>query len=89
VGRLLAVSRLLDLAITNEAEVARMIESFFQGEYDFLQQAQEARIPEFYTNTGNWKVVEAEGGGCWQTVRIWDILTAGLTNFMGKVMGPS
>ncbi|MCX5890135.1 MAG: PEP-utilizing enzyme [Deltaproteobacteria bacterium] len=89
VGRLLAVSRLLDLAITNEAEVARMIESFFQGEYDFLQQAQEARIPEFYTNTGNWKVVEAEGRRLLQQdgSEYGSILTAGLTNFMGKVMG--
>lgn len=89
VGRLLAVSRLLDLAITNEAEVARMIESFFQGEYDFLQQAQETRIPEFYTNTGNWKVVEAEGRRLLQQdgSEYGSILTAGLTNFMGKVMG--
>jgi len=89
VGRLLAVSRLLDLAITNEAEVARMIESFFQGEYDFLRQAQETRIPEFYTNTGNWKVVEAEGRRLLQQdgSEYGSILTAGLTNFMGKVMG--
>jgi pyruvate,water dikinase len=89
VGRLLAVSRLLDLAITNEAEVARMIESFFQGEYDFLRQAQEARIPEFYTNTGNWKVVEVEGRRLLQQdgSEYGSILTAGLTNFMGKVMG--
>jgi len=89
VGRLLAVSRLLDLAITNEAAVARMIESFFQGDYDFLQQAQEARIPEFYTNTGNWKVIEVEGRRLLQQdgSEYGSILTAGLTNFMGKVMG--
>jgi pyruvate,water dikinase len=89
VGRLLATSRLLDLAITNEASVQRMIEAFFQGDYDFLQQAQEARIPGFYTHTGNWKVVEAEGRKLLQQdgSEYGSILTAGLTNFMGKVMG--
>ncbi|MCX5892898.1 MAG: PEP-utilizing enzyme, partial [Deltaproteobacteria bacterium] len=90
VGRLLASSRLLDLAITNEASVQRMIEAFFQGDYDFLQQAQEVRIPEFYTNTGNWKIVEAEGRTLLQQdgSEYGSILTAGLTKFMGKVMGP-
>ena len=89
VGRLLATSRLLDLAITNEASVQRMIEAFFQGDYDFLQQAQAARIPGFYTNTGNWKVVEAEGRKLLQQdgSEYGSILTAGLANFMGKVMG--
>lgn len=89
VGRLLAASRLLDLALTNEAAVQRLIEAFFQGDYDFLQQAQEARIPGFYTHTGNWKVVEAEGRKLLQQdgSEYGSILTAGLANFMGKVMG--
>jgi len=89
VGRLLASSRLLDLAINNEASVQRTIEAFFQGDYDFLQQAQEARIPGFYTNTGNWKVVAAEGRKLLQQdgSEYGSILTAGLTNFMGKVIG--
>jgi pyruvate,water dikinase len=89
VGRLLATSRLLDLAITNEASVQRMIEAFFQGDYDFLQQAQKARIPGFYTNTGNWKVAEAEGRKLLQQdgSEYGSILTASLANFMGKVMG--
>ncbi|MFI5331183.1 MAG: pyruvate, phosphate dikinase, partial [Desulfobaccales bacterium] len=66
-----------------------MIEAFFQGDYDFLQQAQAARIPGFYTNTGNWKVVEAEGRKLLQQdgSEYGSILTAGLANFMGKVMG--
>ncbi len=89
VGRLLAASRLLDMAITNEAEVPRLIEAFFQGDYDFLEKAEETRRPGFYTHTGNWKRIEAEG-----RVRLrqdgseyGSLLTAGLTNFMGKVMG--
>ena len=89
VGRLLASSRLLDLAITNEASVQRMIKAFFQGDYDFLQQAKEASIPGFYTHIGNWKVVEAEGRKLLQQdgSEYGSLLTAGLTNFMGKVMG--
>jgi pyruvate,water dikinase len=84
VGRLLAVSRLLDMAITNEAEVNRMIEAFFQGDYDFLQQAQELRLPGFYTHTGNWKRIEEEGRVLlWQDGRIWQ-LSSGLANFMGR-----
>ncbi len=50
VGRLLASSRLLDMAIANEAEMSRMIEGFFAGDYGFLNQAQEIRLPGFYTH---------------------------------------
>lgn len=89
VGRLLACSRLLDMALTNEAEMQRMIEGFFQGDYDFLHQAQEIRIPGFYTHTGNWRRVEEEGrvslfqdGGDYGSS-----LSAGMATFMGKVMG--
>jgi len=89
VGRLLACSRLLDMAIGNEAEMTRMIEGFFAGDYDFLNQAQEIRIPGFYTHTGNWKRVEEDG----RTLLLQDgseygsSLSSGMANFMGKMMG--
>ncbi|RJR45292.1 MAG: hypothetical protein C4567_03510 [Deltaproteobacteria bacterium] len=89
VGRLLACSRLLDMAIGNEAEMTRMIEGFFAGDYDFLNQAQEIRIPGFYTHTGNWKRVQEEG----RVLLLQDgseygsSLTSGMANFMGKMMG--
>ncbi len=89
VGRLLASSRLLDMAIGNEAELNRIIEAFFAGDYDFLNRAQEIRIPGFYTHTGNWQRIEAEGG----VLLLQDgsdygsSLTAGMANFMGKMMG--
>jgi pyruvate,water dikinase len=89
VGRLLACSRLLDMAIGNEAEMTRMIEGFFAGDYDFLNQAQEIRIPGFYTHTGNWKRVEEEG----RVLLLQDgseygsSLSSGMANFMGKIMG--
>lgn len=89
VGRLLASSRLLDMAIANEAEMKIMIEAFFQGDYDFLNKAQETRIPGFYTHTGNWKRIQENG-----RVLLWQdgsdygtSLSSGLANFMGKMMG--
>jgi len=36
VGRLLASSRLLDMAISSEADIQPMVSAFFQGDYDFL-----------------------------------------------------
>jgi pyruvate,water dikinase len=61
VGRLLGSSRLLDMAIANEAEVNRLVEAFFQGEYNFLDKAQEGRIEGFYTHEGNWRRLEEDG----------------------------
>ncbi len=89
VGRLLAASRLLDMAITNEADVQKMIEAFFQEDYDFLEKAQEIHLPGFYTPTGNWKMVEVEGRSLLRQdgSQYGSSLTAGLTNFMGKIMG--
>jgi pyruvate, water dikinase len=89
VGRLLASSRLLDMGIGNEAAMNRMIEGFFSGDYDFLHQAQEIRIPGFYTHTGDWQRVEEDG----HTLLLQDgseygnSLTSGMANFMGKMMG--
>jgi pyruvate,water dikinase len=89
VGRLLACSRLLDMAIGNEAEMTRMIEGFFAGDYDFLNRAQEIRIPGFYTHTGNWRRVVEDG----RTLLLQDgsdygsSLTSGMANFMSKMMG--
>ncbi|MHB8066873.1 MAG: PEP/pyruvate-binding domain-containing protein [Desulfobaccales bacterium] len=88
-GRLLASSRLLDMAIANEAEMKRMIEAFFSGDYDFLNRAQEIRIPGFYTHTGNWKRVDEDG----RILLLQDgsdygsSLSSGVANFMGKMMG--
>ena len=86
---MLACSRLLDMGIGNEAEMNRMIEGFFAGDYDFLNQAQEIRLPGFYTDTGDWKRVEEDG----RTLLLQDgseygsSLTSGMATFMGKMMG--
>ena len=89
VGRLLASSRLLDMAIGNEAEMNRMIDGFFSGDYDFLNQAQEIRIPGFYTHEGDWRRIEEDG----RVLLLQDgskygsSLSSGMANFMGKMMG--
>ena len=55
VGRLLASSRLLDMAIANESDVNRLVEAFFKGDYDFLGAAEGSRlrisIPTWATGT--------------------------------------
>ncbi len=66
-----------------------MIDGFFAGDYDFLNQAQEIRLPGFYTDTGDWKRVEEDG----RTLLLQDgseygsSLTSGMATFMGKMMG--
>jgi len=89
VGRLLASSRLLDMGIANEVEMTRMIDGFFAGDYDFLHQAQETRLPGFYTHMGDWRRIEEDG----RILLLQDgseygsSLSSGMANFMGKMMG--
>jgi pyruvate, water dikinase len=60
-GRLLASSRLLDMAITSEADIQPMVGAFFQGDYDFLNQSESRRLPQFYTSAGNWRKLPEAG----------------------------
>lgn len=87
-GRLLASSRLLDLGIPSQERVEDMIAAFFSGDYNFLQQAHNP-LPEFYTPTGNWALVEEEG-----RVRFLQDgsesgggFSCSLKNIMGKLVG--
>jgi pyruvate,water dikinase len=89
VGRLLASSRLLDMAITGEGAVAPMVEAFFQGDYDFLEQSRRLHLPGFYTHTGDWQ--RAWEGG--REIIIQDgsqylgRVSAGLASMMTTVLG--
>lgn len=60
-GRLLGSSRLLDLAIPNQAEAAALVELFFDGAYDFLGRS-ETRLPGFYASVGEWSRTDMDGG---------------------------
>jgi pyruvate, water dikinase len=88
-GRLLAVSRLLDMAIPNQAAVDRMTEAFFSGDYDFLSSAESRSLPGFYTHTGDWKTVVEDGKTlCLQDGSSWGgSMSSGLANLMGKMVG--
>jgi pyruvate,water dikinase len=89
VGRLLAASRLLDMAIASEADVTRMVAAFFQGDYDFFRLSQENRLPEFYTPTGVWRRVTKDG----RSLILEDGsgygrgVSSGMASLMGRVVG--
>jgi pyruvate, water dikinase len=89
VGRLLASSRLLDMAISGEADIQPMVTAFFQGDYDFLHQSESRRLPGFYTHTGNWQRLEENG----RTILVEDGshylsgFSSGLTNMITTMIG--
>jgi pyruvate,water dikinase len=87
-GRLLASSRLLDLAIPSQTRVNRMTDSFFKGDYDFLGKT-ESPLPNFYTPIGEWeKKVENGHTVCAQDGAKWgDAFSCGLNIVMGKLTG--
>lgn len=88
-GRLLASSRLLDLGIPSQDTVDGMIEAFFSGDYNFLQQSRNP-LPDFYTPTGDWKRVEEDGRiRCLQDgSESGEGFSCSLKNIMGKMVGP-
>ncbi len=87
-GRLLGCSRLLDLAIPNQAEVETLTDLFFQGDYDFLGRS-ETRLPGFYASVGEWSHTELEG----ETVIVQDgssmtgTISCSLHNTLETVLG--
>ncbi len=89
-GRLLASSRLLDMAIASPAQVEAMTESFFQGDYDYLSQNTANQVPGFYTPEGDWRFVDAGEGEemLLQDGSRWaGTIGSGFAGFMGKLMG--
>lgn len=88
-GRLLGSSRLLDLAISGERDVDRMVAAFFQGDYDFFRLAREKSLPDFYTPIGDWQATEEDD----RRLILQDGssyargLSSGLAGLMGKLVG--
>jgi len=64
IGRLLASSRLLDMAIANQQDVDTLTTEFMSGNYDLLNQKGRSSLPAFYTNLGNWQLTEDDGTVC-------------------------
>ena len=89
-GRLMAVSRLLDMAISGQSEIDAMTEAFFKGDYDLLAKRQENPLPEFHLAVGDWEsaldetgaIIARQDGARWATG-----LSKGFTSFMGKLSG--
>lgn len=61
-GRLLASSRLLDMAITGQGEIDSMAEAFLRGDYDLLAKRAESPLPGFHLTLGDWERLEQESG---------------------------
>lgn len=89
-GRLMAVSRLLDMAITGQSEIDAMAAAFFRGDYDLLGQRQENPLPEFHLAVGDWECVADETGTrvARQDGTRWaPSLSMSFAHFMGRLSG--
>lgn len=90
-GRLLACSRLLDMAITDQDEARTLVGEFLGGNYDLLHRKQQPRLTDFYTHLGHWQEVEEQGRRCWLAdgSRWTGALSAGLSGLAAKTLGKS
>ncbi len=91
IGRLLASSRLLDMAITNQEDVDALATDFMAGNYDLLGRKDRTPLPGFYTHLGHWRQIEEEGEVCWLAdgSRGMGILATGVSGLMTKALGRS
>jgi pyruvate,water dikinase len=90
-GRLMAVSRLLDMAIASPAEAEAMAESFLQGDYDLLSKRRVNPLPAFHLVAGDWECAgDPESGGlARQDGSHWASgLTRATAAFLGRLGGP-
>ena len=90
-GRLLASSRLLDMALSNQDDVVRLTESFFQEKYDFLAEEREDSLRNFYTHGGHWMRAEEDGRTCafQDGSRAGFTLSSGVAGVMNRLVGPA
>ncbi|MEK6743528.1 MAG: PEP/pyruvate-binding domain-containing protein [Nitrospirota bacterium] len=88
-GRLLASSRLLDMALSNQADVERMTEAFFKADYDFLAFRRDEGLANFYTHGGSWKqAIDDERPVCMQDgSRAGFTISSGVAGAMNRLVG--
>jgi pyruvate,water dikinase len=88
-GRLLASSRLLDMALTSSADVERLTEAFFKADYDFLALRRDDGLANFYTHGGSWKqTLDAGSPVCMQDgSRAGFTISSGVAGAVNKIMG--
>ena len=91
IGRLLASSRLLDMAITNQEDVDALSADFMAGNYDLLNRKDRTPLQGFYTHLGHWRQIEEEGEVCWLAdgSRWLGTLSTGVSGVMTKTLGRS
>lgn len=90
-GRLLASSRLMDVALSGQNDVERFTDAFFAGEYDFLSQRRDDQPGNFYTHGGYWKrSVENSHVYCVQIgSKSGYSISSGIAGIAGKLVGPA
>ena len=88
-GRLLASTRLLDMALTRPEDVERLAELFFEGDYDFLSRDRGNKLPGFYIQEGDWAIKEIEGNPVYlqDGSRAGFQVSTGMAKLLGKVTG--
>jgi pyruvate,water dikinase len=87
-GRLLASSKLLDMTLSDQEQIERAAEAFFNGDYDFLLKREED-LRGFYLQGGSWRYVTEEGrflilqdGSRWGRR-----IASEVTGLMGRMIG--
>lgn len=60
-GRLLASSKLLDMALTTPDDIERYRQQFFLGDYRFLAARDPDQPPNLYIQEGRWRLVRDDG----------------------------
>jgi len=90
-GRLLASSRLLDMALSNQQDIELFTDSFFRGEYDFLSPKRDEQPKDFYVHNGYWKRSIEDGHVyCMQDgSKSGYTISSGVAGIAGKFLGAS
>ncbi len=88
-GRLLGVTRLLDMALKNPNQIRTLTESFFQGQYDFLGSEHDDTPTNFFLITGTWKEggPEMENGILQDGSGFVSSVSSGMTQAMTRFLG--
>ena len=90
-GRLLASSRLLDMALSNQHDIEVFTDLFFRGEYDFLSPKRDDQPKDFYVHNGYWKRSIEDGHVyCVQDgSKSGFAISSGVAGIAGKFLGAS
>lgn len=87
-GRLLASSRLLDVAISGQGDVEVLSDAFFEGDYDFLSRRRDDGLRNFYTHGGYWKRSVEDGSEyCVQDGSAGYPIASGTAGVVGTFLG--